>query len=226
MIYTIDIDADNMGMYPQATFAYPASSNKEGVLLSKPIYLENLASPIPFLLLHKSKITDNLEALLGFSNLLISSRLKEFIETFNIHSGYQCIPAVCKKRTKLHPYWILHFHSINLDDINFEKSKFYIGFVGGKVTERVHLKSKEEYLHLSQQLFPKNQFVCSSYLKEKEDPKYDIFSFLLLGPVSILCSERFKSAVESAGFTGITFRPLTAITRRLYWADTGLPVED
>ncbi|MEZ4914520.1 MAG: hypothetical protein R2798_10735 [Chitinophagales bacterium] len=157
---------------------------------------------------------------------LVSPSLATFIEQYNLPE-HQIFDAWIQFRAKRYNYKIMYFCYENLEVIDFEKSSSFTteGSVIKKAHEKIEISTEEDYNDQLSKL-PSKRHLKAKKLYFNEKIGLDIVK--LISPIiGLFISERLKSAIENAKFTGIGFNPVSnPIEQRLVWADTGLPVEN
>jgi hypothetical protein len=168
-----------------------------------------------------SKLTDLIHSGgVGFSlKLLVSTKLKSILEKFRL-TGLQFFKDPLIYRGNEEDYWILNFYEVDMQFIDYPNSDIYITKNVFDYVEKLSLNSFLEFNDVMSKInhlgFPMGVMIERYTLIDTIDQDF----FILLnvwGGINYVVSERLKQEMESAGCTGIVFRPSEANLR--YWRE-------
>jgi hypothetical protein len=162
----------------------------------------------------KSKQTDLIDAnsAMGFSKkLLISEKLKEVLER-NRKTGMQFFQApIIHNNIIIENYWVLNMYEINLELIDFQKSKIYETKHTFDLERELKIESYEHFNRVINETNIKG-YPFGIIIKEivlKREHNFDFFALLNVeGGVKYITSTKLKQEIEDAGCTGIEFQPI------------------
>lgn len=169
---------------------------------------------VPIPILHKkAKITDlisNVNAGGGLQ-LVISDKLKKIIEKYRTKGLQFFKTSVIKDDMKYDNYFSLNVYEINLELIDFHKSKIYETKHTFDLERDLKIESYEHFNQVKNEInfkgYPFGILIKEIVLKSEHD--FDFFALLNVeGGVKYIASEKLKQEIEDAGCTGIEFQPI------------------
>lgn len=164
-----------------------------------------------FKLRYHSKLTDLISFVqVGFNALIMSKRFYDLLQTFN------CMPFISVEselthRSNTYSYKFVLFQDVYPQYIDFNKSRFYIGFSSNWKSD-VTISSYEEYHRKTKELESLRDSTNErDYLEILE---LHINSsmvvkdvFLLPNMAAFIVSSRLKAAIEEMAISGVKFLP-------------------
>lgn len=163
----------------------------------------------------RAKITDLISVIgMGFTlKLLMSGKLKLILENYR-KTGLQFFKSdIIYKENTISDYWILNAYEVDMQFVDYEKSEIVFRkrkLEGGTYLQVEDINTLEEFDRRQNEIKDSNPgsiFIKKIHLIENVNQDF----FVLLhveGGAKYVVSEKLKSEIESAGCTGIEFRPI------------------
>jgi hypothetical protein len=205
-----------MGKIPQAKgFVHHCNVWEDPNFIDKFIFEKIEIQPVlSNVVLHsKAQRTDLIDTFgdVGFNfSYLISNKLKEILEKFNIF-GFQFFKTyVIQENEKLNDYWVINIFDFAFNYIDFAKTTFFIkNGLSRDITDEINISDLDHFLTKINVLkYPETIAISNIFFNEKM--KLDLFSirFHENGGQKGIISERLKNEIEKEGITGIEFKPI------------------
>lgn len=167
---------------------------------------------VPIPILHKkSKITDLISCVNATCSgqLIMSKKLKSIILRYR-NDGLQFFKtSIIQGDIKYDDYFSMNMYESNMEFVDFIKSNINVRAKkkeGGTELIKVQVNTLEEFLNSIDFHKKKMEIVTidNVFLNHMVDEDF----FMLKNGVKMIASEKLKKEIESAGCTGIEFRPI------------------
>lgn len=210
------LNIKEVGIYPQVEEAiYSCDVWNEPKFVDRITFDEIDFEPImaKAVLRKRAKQSDLISAgIIGFHlKLLISEKLKNILEAYRT-SGMQFFRSpIIYKGIELENYWVLNFHKVDMQFIDYRKSDVFITEHVFNNVEKLNVTSYENFLvekkKIEQKGYPYG--IRIERIKLTDSISEDFFVLLdVEGGVRYVVSETLKEEVEKNKCIGIEFAPI------------------
>lgn len=162
----------------------------------------------------KAKLTDFILTYgigFGFGSMLISNKLKNILEKFNVFGLQYFKTFLIHNNEKIENYWQTHISNLAYDYIDFDKTIFLLkeySLDGSVNIQELQIANLSEFLIITQNLVPPKMLFIKSF-KFNKKMNLDYFALRYTEDCHYgIVSEKLKKEIENQCITGIEFRPI------------------